>query len=62
MAAPITGRISEVNFDVGNLVGDGQASLLATIVQLDPIHVYMTLSELDFESYQQAAASRDLPA
>jgi membrane fusion protein (multidrug efflux system) len=58
MAAPISGRITEVNFDVGNLVGDGQASLLATIVQLDPIHVYMTLSESDFLKYQQGLARR----
>jgi membrane fusion protein (multidrug efflux system) len=55
MTAPISGRITEINFDVGNLVGDGQASLLATIVQIDPIHVYMTLSESDFLKYQQGA-------
>ena len=53
MTAPITGRITETYHDVGNLVGDGQASLLATIVQLDPIHVYMTLSESDYLDYQQ---------
>ncbi len=58
MTAPINGRITEVNFDVGNLVGDNQASLLATIVQLDPIHVYMTLSESDFLKYQQGLAGR----
>ena len=55
MSAPISGRITEINFDVGNLVGDGQSSLLATIVQIDPIHVYMTLSESDFLKYQQGA-------
>ena len=53
MTAPISGRITETYADVGNLVGDGQASLLATIVQLDPIHVYMTLSESDFLLYQR---------
>jgi len=53
MTAPITGRITETYSDVGNLVGDGQASLLATIVQQDPIHVYMTLSESDYLNYQQ---------
>ncbi len=59
MTAPVNGRITEVNYDVGNLVGDGQASLLATIVQIDPIHVYMTLSESDFLKYQQGLAGRD---
>jgi RND family efflux transporter MFP subunit len=58
MTAPISGRITEMNFDVGNLVGDGQASLLATIVQIDPIHVYMTLSESDFLKYQQGAVGQ----
>ncbi|MFO0899041.1 MAG: efflux RND transporter periplasmic adaptor subunit [Pirellulales bacterium] len=54
MTAPISGRITETYHDVGNLVGDGQASLLATIVQIDPIHVYMTLSERDFLAFQQS--------
>jgi len=57
MTAPISGRITETNYDIGNLVGDGQSSLLATIVQLDPIHVYMTLSESDFLKYQQGLAA-----
>ncbi len=57
MTAPISGRITEAYSDVGNLVGDGQASLLATIVQLDPIHVYMTLSESDFLNFQQTGGA-----
>lgn len=47
MHAPIAGRISRVNFDIGNLVGDGQASVLATIVKAAPIYAYATLSEAD---------------
>lgn len=47
MASPIDGRISRVNFDVGNLVGDGQSSVLATIVKMDPIYAYATVSEAD---------------
>ena len=47
MTAPITGRISRVNSHVGNLVGDGQASLLATIVKIDPIYAYVNVNELD---------------
>lgn len=45
MHAPISGRITRVNFDIGNLVGDGQSSLLASIVKVDPIYAYATLSE-----------------
>ncbi|MCE9630091.1 MAG: efflux RND transporter periplasmic adaptor subunit [Planctomycetia bacterium] len=47
MHAPIDGRISRVNFDVGNLVGDAQASVLATIVKGAPIYAYATISEAD---------------
>ncbi|MFO0918536.1 MAG: efflux RND transporter periplasmic adaptor subunit [Planctomycetaceae bacterium] len=47
MTSPIDGRISRVNFDIGNLVGDGQSSVLATIVKLDPIYAYATVSEAD---------------
>ena len=47
MQAPIDGRISRVNFDIGNLVGDGQASVLATIVKAVPIYAYATISEAD---------------
>lgn len=47
MEAPIDGRISRVNVDIGNLVGDGEASVLATIVRMDPIYAYATISESD---------------
>ncbi|MEY3205687.1 MAG: hypothetical protein RLZZ21_2018 [Planctomycetota bacterium] len=47
MHAPIDGRISRVNFDIGNLVGDAQASVLATIVKAAPIYAYATTSEAD---------------
>ncbi len=47
MEAPIDGRISRINVDIGNLVGDGQASVLATIVKMAPVYAYATISELD---------------
>jgi RND family efflux transporter MFP subunit len=47
MHAPIDGRISRGNHNVGNLVGDGQASILATIVKTDPIYAYVNVNELD---------------
>jgi membrane fusion protein (multidrug efflux system) len=47
MHAPISGRISRARYDIGNLVGDGQSSALASIVTIDPIHAYATISESD---------------
>jgi membrane fusion protein (multidrug efflux system) len=37
MSAPIDGRVGELKIKVGNLVGDGQATELVTIQQLDPM-------------------------
>jgi membrane fusion protein (multidrug efflux system) len=45
--APIEGRISKAEVDAGNFVGDGQATLLATIHKVNPIYVYMYVSEDD---------------
>ncbi len=45
--APFDGRIGRHLIDVGNLVGHGSATDLATIEQIDPIYVYFNLNELD---------------
>lgn len=46
--APLTGRIGRALVDVGNLVGEsGQDTVLAQIVQIDPIHVYFSPTERD---------------
>jgi len=46
ITAPIAGRIGERHVDVGNLVGRvGEDTLLAQIVQVDPIHVYFEPTE-----------------
>jgi len=48
MYAPFDGRIGRRLVDVGNLVGaGGEATLLATIVQLDPIYIYFNVAERD---------------
>jgi len=53
MTAPIDGRIGRASVDVGNLVGDAaQSSLLATIVKIDPIYAYMSVSEADVLTYR----------
>jgi RND family efflux transporter MFP subunit len=43
--APLSGRIGRRLVDVGNLVGAGEDTLLATIVQMDPIYVFFSPSE-----------------
>jgi membrane fusion protein (multidrug efflux system) len=54
MHSPIDGRISRVNYHVGNLVGDGQASLLATIVKTDPVYAYTNVSEYDLLRFRRS--------
>jgi RND family efflux transporter MFP subunit len=53
--APFDGRIGRHLVDIGNLVGNGVATNLATIEQLDPIYVYFNLNELDFIKIRNAA-------
>jgi RND family efflux transporter MFP subunit len=43
--APIAGRIGKVMRTQGNLVGGAEETVLATIVQLDPIYIYWSPSE-----------------
>jgi len=51
--APQAGRISDRKVDPGNLISGGQtgATLLATIVTLDPIHFVFDISESDYIRY-----------
>lgn len=47
VTAPITGRVSRNYVDVGNLVGEGEPTLLTKVTLNDPMYVYFNLSELD---------------
>jgi RND family efflux transporter MFP subunit len=61
--APISGRVSDRRVDIGNLVtGDPNATLLTTIVTLDPIYFIFDMSERDFLAYQRAVSRGDLPS
>lgn len=55
MLAPMTGRIGRHLIDPGNLVGNGQATELATLQQLDPMYVYFTINELDLLQLRDVA-------
>ncbi|WP_394699928.1 efflux RND transporter periplasmic adaptor subunit [uncultured Pseudodesulfovibrio sp.] len=46
--SPIDGVIGRVQVDVGNLVGQGENTLLATISTMDPIYVSFSISEGDY--------------
>jgi membrane fusion protein (multidrug efflux system) len=46
--APITGLIGATQVSIGELVGKGEPTLLATISTLDPIWFYCNLSEVDY--------------
>ncbi len=54
--APISGRVSDGRVDRGNLVtgsGQGEATLLTTIVSVDPIHFEFDGSEAVYLKYQR---------
>jgi RND family efflux transporter MFP subunit len=51
--SPIDGKISRRYVDVGNLVGASEKTLLANIVQIDPLYVYFYVSESEYLNYQQ---------
>jgi RND family efflux transporter MFP subunit len=53
--APMDGRIGRHLVDPGNLVGNGKATDLATIDQIDPIYVYFNLNELDLVKLREMA-------
>ena len=67
--APISGRVSDRRVDAGNLVAGGQsgATLLTTIVRLDPIYFVFDGSEADYIRYSRLSvegdrgSSRDTP-
>lgn len=54
VTAPFAGRASARRVDVGNLVDN--ATLLTTVVQLDPIYLSFDMSESDFLAYQRESA------
>jgi RND family efflux transporter MFP subunit len=47
VTAPIAGRVSRNLVDTGNLVGEGEPTLLTTVTRYDPMYVYFNLNERD---------------
>lgn len=48
IVAPLSGRIGRAEVRVGSLVGKGEPTLLATISQIDPVYVNVSISERDY--------------
>lgn len=61
--APLSGLIGDKLVDVGDFVGRGEPTLLATITPVDPIWVSGTITEAQFLTAQQnkKRTGRDLP-
>ena len=47
VAAPISGRVGREQVDLGNLVGNGEATLLTEVTRYDPMYVYFNINERD---------------
>jgi RND family efflux transporter MFP subunit len=58
--APVAGRISDRRVDLGNLITE--ATLLTTIVSLNPIQFVFDMNEADFLAYQRAVLAGELPS
>lgn len=54
VAAPISGKLSRTQVDVGNLVNpSGGETLLTTLVSVEPIHVYFNVDERSLLRYRK---------
>ncbi len=62
VVAPISGRISRVNVDVGNIVGYSEKTLLTTIVFDNPMYAYFNPSEEQFQLMRRYRSKETLDA
>ncbi|WP_321778263.1 efflux RND transporter periplasmic adaptor subunit [Sulfurimonas sp.] len=53
ITAPISGYASARRVDIGNLVGQGESTLLTTIVNTNPIYAYFSPSQKDVKMFQK---------
>jgi membrane fusion protein (multidrug efflux system) len=60
VTSPIDGRAGEQQVTEGALVGQGDATLLTRVDQLDPVYVNFTLSVADLEQMRSAARAGDI--
>ncbi|CAM5182932.1 Multidrug efflux system membrane fusion protein OS=Castellaniella defragrans OX=75697 GN=HNR28_001630 PE=3 SV=1 [Castellaniella defragrans] len=60
VTSPIDGRAGQQQVTEGALVGQGAATLLTTVSQLDPLYVNFTMGVNDLSALQTAAAQGDI--
>ena len=71
VTAPFSGRVGRNEVDIGNLVGEGDATLLTDVTRYHPMYVYFNLNERDLlrimpryaerEKRRQTAADEEMP-
>lgn len=59
VTAPISGRVGKAQVTEGTLVGQGNATLLAVVQQLDPIYFDFTQTSADLFALQKAGTARN---
>lgn len=57
--SPVDGLVSRSLVDVGNLVGAGEATLLTTVVDDNPMYVYFNVSEKHLVKYLESGRQKD---
>jgi membrane fusion protein (multidrug efflux system) len=60
VTAPISGRAGKQNVTEGALVGQGDATLLTTVEQVDPLYVNFSQAANTLDNVRRAAASGDV--
>lgn len=59
VTAPMDGRIGRHLVDPGNLVGNGEATKLASLQQINTMYVYFSINELDLLQLRETARKAD---
>jgi RND family efflux transporter MFP subunit len=62
ISSPIEGRITKSFLDPGNLVGRGEATLLATVVDAQPVYVSVAVSENDVLRFHGQTGRNENPS
>ena len=60
--APISGRISRLNVDIGNIVGFGEKTVLTSMVADDPMYAYFRPTEEEYQIISKFASKKMLDA
>ncbi len=60
VTSPISGRAGQQQVTEGALVGNGEATLLTTVDQIDPLYVNFTMSVADVEQMRRAQNSGNI--